>query len=245
MARAFFRRYAIAKGSPCRGLIGVLLFVAGSPSKTESPPAVAIPDLSDREREILSASIRHFARRGFAQTDVQEIADAVGVGKGTVYRHFGNKEQLFLAAARFARNRVMDQVDAAALSAATPLEHWRRGMCAFFKFFDENPDVVEMLIEERAISRGQRVATFFEKSGERSERWRGVFQQLVDQGILRHLSFEQIEQAISRYLFGTLFVNYFAGRPAPLALQAEEVFDVLFRGLAAQPQGAHREKPPQ
>lgn len=190
--------------------------------------------LCEREREILSAAIRLFAKNGFAQTDVQEIADAAGIGKGTVYRHFGNKESLFLAAARYARDRVMDAVDAAAASAATPLEHWQRGMKAFFTFFDENPDVVELLIEERAISRGQRVATFFEKSGKRSERWRTVFQQLIDQKVLRQLSVEQIEQAISRYLFGTLFVNYFAGRPAPLAPQAEEIFDVLFRGLAAE-----------
>jgi AcrR family transcriptional regulator len=190
--------------------------------------------LCEREREILAAATRLFAKHGFAQTDVQEIADAVGIGKGTIYRHFGNKESLFLAAARYAHDRVMDAVDAAAAPAPTPLEHWQRGMKAFFTFFDENPDVVELLIEERAISRGQRVATFFEKAGKRSERWRMVFQQLIDQGIMRPLTVEQIEQAISRYLFGALFVNYFAGRPAPLAPQSEEVFDVLFRGLAKQ-----------
>ena len=35
---------------------------------------------------------------GFRGTDVQVIADRAGVGKGTVYRYFRNKEDLFWAA---------------------------------------------------------------------------------------------------------------------------------------------------
>lgn len=188
---------------------------------------------SDREREILLAATRLFAREGFAQTDVQHIADAVGIGKGTVYRTFGNKECLFIAAARYARARVMDEVDAAAAVALDPLDHWRRGLKAFLQFFDENPDVVELLIEERAVSRGQRVATFFDNQGPRSERWRKVFRQLMETGVIRELPIDQLEQAISRYLFGTLFVNYFAGRPQPLAPQFDSMFDILLHGLAS------------
>jgi AcrR family transcriptional regulator len=190
------------------------------------------PIVSDREREILCAAIRHFAAEGFAQTDVQQIADGVGVGKGTIYRHFGNKEGLFLAAARFARDQVMHEVDTAVAPATSALDHWRRGMRAFLRFFDQHPDVVELLIEERALSKGQRVATFFEKKGRRSQKWRAVFQQMVDDGTLRQLPVELVEQAISRYLYGTLFVNYFAGRPEPLEPQFDSVFDILFRGLS-------------
>lgn len=188
--------------------------------------------LSVRDREILLAATRLFARVGYAQTDVQAIADAVGIGKGTVYRAFGNKECLFIAAARLARTRVLDEVDAAAAQATEPLDHWRRGIRAFLHFFDENPDVVELLIEERALSRGQRVATFFDNRGKGSERWRHVFRQLIESGVIRNLPVEQVEQAISRYLFGTLFVNYFVGRPEPLAPQFENLFDILFTGLA-------------
>lgn len=213
-------------------------------SKTSNPNFEYVPK-SDRERDILLAATRLFAREGFAQTDVQHIADAVGIGKGTVYRTFGNKDCLFVAAARYARTRVMDEVDTAAAVAMDPLDHWRRGLKAFLNFFDENPDVVELLIEERSLSRGQRVATFFDTKGPRSERWRAVFRQLIDTGVLRDLPIEQIEQAISCYLFGTLFVNYFAGRPQPLGQQFDSLFDILLRGLAThekcQAHSVHRD----
>ena len=57
-------------------------------------PAEANP----RRALILRHAIATFAHGGFRNTDVQVIADRAGVGKGTVYRHFGSKEELFWAA---------------------------------------------------------------------------------------------------------------------------------------------------
>lgn len=179
----------------------------------------------------MRCAIEHFAKKGYPDTEVQEIADAVGIGKGTVYRCFPSKEVLFLDAARFARDCVIETVDAATKDAPDPLTHLQRGMRSFLRYFDEHPDVVELLIEERALTRGKRVATFFDKSGSRSECWRGIFQQLIDLGVLRSLPVDQIEDAISRYLWGALFVNYFAGSPHLLESQFERIFDIMIHGI--------------
>ena len=42
--------------------------------------------------------MRHFAEHGYRGARVEDIAAEVGVAKGTVFLHFGNKEGLFLAA---------------------------------------------------------------------------------------------------------------------------------------------------
>jgi AcrR family transcriptional regulator len=42
--------------------------------------------------------MRHFAEHGYRGASVEDIAGEVGVAKGTVFLHFGNKEGLFLAA---------------------------------------------------------------------------------------------------------------------------------------------------
>ena len=111
-----------------------------------------------RAEEILCKALRAFAERGFSDTDVQVIADQVGIGKGTVYRHFGSKEGLFLACAQFARKWLTCQVNQAADQAGTPLEKLRSGMYAFISFFDAHPEVVELrfpvLIEEHSIRHG-------------------------------------------------------------------------------------------
>jgi AcrR family transcriptional regulator len=48
-------------------------------------------------RAVLDAARSLFGRNGYAQTSVEEIADAALVTKGAVYHHFANKEALFRA----------------------------------------------------------------------------------------------------------------------------------------------------
>lgn len=47
---------------------------------------------------IVEVAMRHFADHGYRGARVEDIAAEVGVAKGTVFLHFGNKEGLFLAA---------------------------------------------------------------------------------------------------------------------------------------------------
>jgi TetR/AcrR family transcriptional regulator, mexJK operon transcriptional repressor len=56
-----------------------------------------------KRRTILEAATSVFLEQGYARTSVDAIAAAAGVGKQTVYSHFGNKEQLFLAVVSEAR----------------------------------------------------------------------------------------------------------------------------------------------
>ncbi|MDE3167352.1 MAG: TetR/AcrR family transcriptional regulator [Acidobacteriota bacterium] len=47
---------------------------------------------------ILQAARTVFARKGFASTVVEDIAEEAGIGKGTLYLYFPSKEQIYLAA---------------------------------------------------------------------------------------------------------------------------------------------------
>ena len=56
------------------------------------------PGASTTADEVLAAVQRLFAERGFASTTVRSIAEAADVNPALVYHHFGDKQQLFLAA---------------------------------------------------------------------------------------------------------------------------------------------------
>ena len=47
--------------------------------------------------ELLSAALRVFARRGYGQAGVDEIAAEAGYSKGALYWHFSSKEELLMA----------------------------------------------------------------------------------------------------------------------------------------------------
>ena len=62
---------------------------------------------------ILDRAAALFARRGFAKTSVQDVADAVGLSKAGLLHHFPSKEALYeavVAQARALGDRVLDGV---------------------------------------------------------------------------------------------------------------------------------------
>ena len=49
----------------------------------------------DKRKDILDAAFSVFAREGYPQARVDQVAAEAGVAKATVYNHFGDKENLF------------------------------------------------------------------------------------------------------------------------------------------------------
>jgi len=189
-------------------------------------------ELQERRRaEILDAATAVFSERGFAAADVQEIADRTGVGKGTVYRYFPSKEELFLAAVDHGMRRLKTAVDAAVAGVVQPLERIAEGVRAYLAFFDEHPEIVELLIHERAHFRDRTKPTYFVHRDANMAPWQALFRDLIRSGAVRDLPVEQITEVVSDLLYGTMFTNYFAGRKTTLASQSEALLDILFRGL--------------
>lgn len=56
----------------------------------------------NKEKDILDAAITVFGRHGYAKATIHHIADGAGVGTGTVYLYFRNKEKILL--------RILEQV---------------------------------------------------------------------------------------------------------------------------------------
>jgi len=63
---------------------------------------------AERREQILDAAIEEFAAGGLRGASVEEMAARVGVSQPYVYKLFGTKKGLFLAAMRTVRERVME-----------------------------------------------------------------------------------------------------------------------------------------
>ncbi len=54
-----------------------------------------VVDKDTKKQEILLAALEVFSRKGFAKTKMIDVAEAAGIGKGTIYEYFRSKEQVF------------------------------------------------------------------------------------------------------------------------------------------------------
>ncbi|MDR0298068.1 MAG: TetR/AcrR family transcriptional regulator, partial [Streptococcaceae bacterium] len=56
-----------------------------------------LAELTDKQKQILQASLDLFSAQGFEATSTQQIAERAGVSTGLVYKKFPNKEALLMA----------------------------------------------------------------------------------------------------------------------------------------------------
>lgn len=203
-----------------------------APHPARKPGRPRVPGLGDRRREeILAAATREFALRGFAGTDLQIVADLLGVGKGTVYRYFNSKEALFLAAADRGMRLLKESSDLEVARARDPLDRIVRATHAYLRFFDEYPEFVELIVQERAEFKDRKRPTYFVHSDTNVRPWKKLLQQLIDEEQIRDIPVDRITDVFSSVLYGAIFKNYFESRRRRPDRQAEEILDVIFRGI--------------
>src|SRR3954466_6176551 len=71
---------------------------------------------ADRERELVRATRALFDERGMQDAPIEEIARAVGIARGLIYRQFASKEELFVLTV----TDYLDELDAVLRDVASP-----------------------------------------------------------------------------------------------------------------------------
>lgn len=187
-----------------------------------------------RREEILEAATKLFAEHGFSDTVTQALVDRLQIGKGTLYRYFPSKRELFLAAVDRVMRRLRQSVDAVIIHFENPLDRVANGIRTYLEFFEKHPEFVELLVQERALFKDRKKSTYFEHQDTNVVRWRTLFGSLIVEGRVRDIPVERITDTINSLLYGTMFTNYFSGQPKPPEQQANDILDVVFHGILSE-----------
>lgn len=185
---------------------------------------------AERRQAIIATAAALFAREGYADCEMERVASELGVAKGTLYLYFKSKEELFYACVDYGMRELQAAVQAGAQQSDKPFERISQAILAYLTFFEQHPEQVELLMQERAFFRDRQQPTYFTHREASRERWRHVWAELLADGRIRSdLKVEQILDFVGNLVYGTMFTNHFLGRSA--AEQHASIMDIFFRGV--------------
>ena len=98
-----------------------------------------------RRRQLLDTALGTFARLGYHDASMNDIAEAAGVTKPVLYQHFASKRELFLAVVTDVAAGMRRSVREATTSAAGPRQQVERGFAAWFRWVDDHRDGFHVL----------------------------------------------------------------------------------------------------
>ena len=140
--------------------------------------------MSSRKIELTRAAARLFAEKGYHGTSVGDLADALGVQKGSLYSHIEAKADLLWEVAsegaeafHAALNSVPDD--------GPVVERIRAALRAHLRVVSEQLDIATVFVREWRYLEGERKEQFVAERRRYEERFRALFQEGRERGELR------------------------------------------------------------
>jgi AcrR family transcriptional regulator len=140
--------------------------------------------MSSRRSELTRQAARLFAEKGYHGTSIGDLAEAMGVQKGSLYAHIQSKADLLWEVARdgaaafhAALDGVPDDLPAT--------EKIRLGLRAHLRVVAEQLDVATVFIREWRYLEGERRDEFVAERRRYEERFRSLFREGRELGELR------------------------------------------------------------
>ena len=102
----------------------------------------------DRQSEIIRVAVELAADKGVDSVTTQDMAEAMQLTQGAIFRHFATKDDIWVAVMQWIRERLMKVLDKAASDATDPLNAIERMFFAHITFISKHPAIPRLLFSE-------------------------------------------------------------------------------------------------
>jgi TetR/AcrR family fatty acid metabolism transcriptional regulator len=189
----------------------------------------------DKRSQILNAAVRVFARKGYYNARVADVAKSAGIASGTIYLYFKNKDALLVTLFREKLAEFVDSVRKAIDREPDARSKIRQLVRLHFEQFETNVELAEVVQVElrqgHKFFRGalaQEVTTYFALI-------RSVLEEGIDRGLFRR---DLPVKVATKVLFGAMdqmTTSWVLGkREYRLGQTADAVADLFLNGIVAE-----------
>lgn len=187
---------------------------------------------SPKQAAVLRSAIQLFAERGFAATEVDAIAAAAGVAKGTVYHYFKSKDELFLAAAARSVAELGEFIFESIACIDEPVALIRTACRAVARYSQKHPEAVELFVQQRAVFRDTSpLMLLIAGRDEVQPYFVDVVRRAISAGVFREVDPQEVVRAISNMLYGLVVSSFLEGASEKLVTRTDLQVGFILDGL--------------
>ena len=190
-----------------------------------------------RTAELLGAARRVFAEKGFHAATVEDIAEAAGVAKGTVYLYYRSKQDVYWGALEHGITELHHELQTRLAAEETPDNKVRAFIEIKIRYFEMNRDFFRIYFSElgSGLSHPAQMPPQFEQMYLRQARMlEEILQQGIECGSIRPIRTDTAAVAISDLIRGIIVQRLLGWSTKDVESDVSFVFDLVWRGIAAR-----------
>jgi AcrR family transcriptional regulator len=165
--------------------------------------AAVPPKLSTKER-ILEAALEVFSDKGFFVATVDEIAEQAGVGKGTLYRYFANKEALFNELVRIRLEELEQRTIIVLNTEDDVISMITKYLRVYFEFFDHNQRLYRVIVQEHLDFGDQMQDLYIKKVMRRVPILKRKIYEATQLGVFKDVDFQTVFYGVMGFIHGVI-----------------------------------------
>jgi TetR/AcrR family transcriptional regulator, fatty acid metabolism regulator protein len=184
---------------------------------------------------LLDAAVRVFARKGYHQARVGDVAEEAGVAHGLLYHYFASKEEVLETIFRETWTDLLAAVREVEASEDPAREQLRQVAAILLRAWRRDPDLVRVLVREvtRSAEVGKRVAEIGEAFAAierivRRGQADGAFREDLDPRLASVIFYGALEEVLTGWVLELL-----PDGDAEVARAEETVVEIVAGGLKA------------
>lgn len=188
----------------------------------------------DKPQQIIEAAVRVFARKGYYNSRVSDIAREAGIAAGTIYLYFKTKDDILVTLFRDKMAEFVGALQKAIADEPDAASKVRRLVSLHFRMLEEHPELAEVVQVElrqgQKFFRGassQEIGAYFVLIGSVLEEGvaEGRFRSSLPVKVATKMLFGAMDQMATSWVLGK--------RGYRLADTADAVAEIFLQGVAA------------
>ena len=187
----------------------------------------------DRQSEIIRVAVELAADKGVDSVTTQDMADAMQLTQGAIFRHFATKDDIWVAVMQWIRDRLMKVLDKAAADATDPLNAIERMFFAHITFISKHPAIPRLMFSELLHKKNSKLRQLIQGiiSG-----YEAKIAGLLEAAKTQSQVSDELDSQSAAVLYigmiqGLVMQSSIFGGKRSLQQQAENIFPILLHGI--------------
>ena len=182
--------------------------------------------------KIIKHALKIFSQKGFFRTTVDDIAQATGVAKGTVYLYFKDKQDLYIATIDEHFSRALDTLSSIEAKTTTPSEKMEEIAVNFVDYIKHLKTTYMMFTFENINLKGKTLKQMHTVIEPKIQTMIEVISNIIKSGIQNN-EFRKVDPKIAAFYFistiRAIFLSDFY--MSDVSYKTDTVLKLFFQGL--------------
>ncbi len=197
---------------------------------SETAPARVRLDPDERREQILQAALEAFHAKGFGQTSIRDLAEAVGMSIAGMYHYFATKDDILFAIIESGVDRLLAELQAARDSAETPEARLRAMLAATIRVVVENRAEIRIQLDNADKLAPERRAAIRAKQRESALMVRAELERLQAAGRLKDLNLS-VATFAANGMANWIYYWYEPDGPVDMETLTNQLAEIFFHGI--------------